>query len=188
MKRLPGLPQTITSRFLATLAEPDEEFAMVVSVQSAPFGLGPLTVPGSTQYTYQYIIGRGQSCHRLIIPLSVWKADKQKIARDIFEMPDPSVILLPDVERWEDVYTEATGGQTLCRLDQIDKLIEEAPKEAIDPEYREIEAPKEPALTKKEELLSQAEELGVSIDKRWGEAKLQEAIDEFKANNSDLEE
>lgn len=179
MKTLPALPHMIGSRFLATLADADEQFAICIEVMSAPYGLGPLTIPGATQHTYQYVLSRGQSTHRLIIPLSVWRASKRKLARDIFEMPDPSVILIPDLALWEDVYSEAAGGQKFRKVvpvspepvqppsadtGSVDELTTNAPDVSIDSEQT------------KEKLIESAGFIGLKIDKRWGPARIKKEI------------
>lgn len=132
MKHLPSLPHTITSRILAGHADPDEKMAVIIEVLSAPYGLGPLTVPGATQYTYSYVMNRDTNCHRLIIPHSVWLADSKKIAKDLFEMPDPNVILVPDIAEWRDVYQEATGQSWPEPEEQSEEQVEEAPLSASD--------------------------------------------------------
>lgn len=203
MKSLPALPRTIDSKFLAHLADPDEKEAMVIDVQSAPFGRGPLTVPGATCHAYLYRVSKTTGDHRLIVPMSVWKANNRKIPKDIFSAPDPNVILLPDVIPWPDAYTEATGqlygkkskDETPEEEKQeeekatslSDKALDaargtegtpEEPPDTFDSE--ETVEDKEPTVEEaREELYTKADELGVKIDKRWGLERLQEAIADF---------
>ena len=92
-------PLNCTQQWLNSVAKDDEARAIVLTLQSG--GIGTYTLNGRKQTRYKFVYSTKIGRHMLRFPESLWNAEKQAVAKDIFERLGRTRTILPYTEAWD---------------------------------------------------------------------------------------